>query len=304
MEQTNTPKPAKALVVLSGGQDSTTCLALAVKAFGAENVHAITFDYGQRHSREIQAAQDVAHLFGIKPPETIVLGPQILAGTSPLTNHKAELEQYKDYESMDAIIGDRVEKTFVPMRNALFLTIAANRAVVLGCQTIYTGVCQADNANYPDCRKVFISAQQHAINQALGYDDIDPHEESWYDNAIRIATPLMFLSKARSIRYLIERCGPQAFAKLAWSHTAYDGQYPPMGHDHATLLRAQGFLEAGWPDPLVLRAVFEGLMELPVTPNYADIAGTNNALSVLIDEDRDKLNERDARRIGMGAGQS
>ena len=304
MDTPTTPtNPPKALVVLSGGQDSTTCLALAVKAFGAENVHAITFDYGQRHSREIHAAHDVAHLFGIKPPETIVLGPQILAGTSPLTDHKAELEQYKDFQSMDDIIGDRVEKTFVPMRNALFLTIAANRAVVLGCQTIYTGVCQADNANYPDCRKVFISAQQHTINQALGYDDIDPIADG-EDKAIRIETPLMFLSKARSINTLINRCGPQAFAKLAWSHTAYDGQYPPVGHDHATLLRAQGFLEAGWPDPLVLRAVLEGLMDLPVTPNYADIAGTNNALAVLIGEDQDKLNERDARRIGVGAGQS
>lgn len=283
--------PNKALVVLSGGQDSTTCLAIAVKHHGADNVKAITFDYGQRHSREIQAAHDVAYLFGIQPPETIVVGPHVLAGTSPLTDKTAELEQYADYKSMDAIIGDRVEKTFVPMRNALFLTIAANRAVVNGHHWIYTGVCQADNANYPDCRKVFVSAQQHTINQALGLDDIDPLAAD-ADKAIHICTPLMFLSKAASIRMLIDHCGPQAFAKLAWSHTAYDGQYPPLGSDHATLLRAQGFLESGWPDPLVVRAWAEGLMELPQTDNYADIAGVVNALLTIIDMDRETLTNR------------
>lgn len=298
-ETTNTPKPHKALVVLSGGQDSTTCLALAIKAFGVENVRAITFDYGQRHSREIQAAQDVAHLFQIQPPEIIVVGPQVLAGTSPLTNKNEQLEQYKNFEDMDAIIGNRIEKTFVPMRNALFLTVAANRAVVLGCQTIYTGVCQADNANYPDCRKVFISAQQHAINQALGYDDIDPAEPD-SSGSLRIETPLMFLSKAQSIRTLIDRCGPTAFAKLAYSHTSYDGQYPPVGHDHATLLRARGFLEAGWPDPLVIRANMEGLMDLPDTPNYADHAGVNNALRHLIENDQEQLNARDSKTVGAG----
>jgi len=276
--ETNTPK---ALVVLSGGQDSTTCLALAVRDHGAENVRCVTFDYGQRHSREIQAAQDVAMLFGVAQPEVIVVGPQVLAGTSPLTDKTAELEQYTDFQTMDAIIGNRVEKTFVPMRNALFLTIAANRAVVHGHHWIYTGVCQADNANYPDCRQVFVRAQQHTINMALGFDDMDPDGEG---EALRIATPLMNLSKAHSIHMLVERCGPHAFAALAWSHTAYDGQYPPLGHDHATLLRAQGFLEAGWPDPLVLRAYSEGLMELPQTPNYADSIVVSSCLLIIAEE--------------------
>lgn len=276
---------AKALVVLSGGQDSTTCLALAVAEHGAENVQAITFDYGQRHSRELAAAVQVAALFGIAPPEILVLHGGVLKGTSPLTDRTQQLEQYSSYEEMDAIIGDRVEKTFVPMRNALFLTIAANRAAVLGAGLIYTGVCQADNANYPDCRKVFVSAQQHAINQALGYDDSDPGVD---DHILRIMTPLMFLTKAQSIHYLLERCGPTAYARLAWTHTAYDGQYPPIGADHATVLRAQGFVEAGMPDPLIVRAHMEGRMELPDTPNYKDPT-TLSSLRTLIRAERDRM---------------
>lgn len=257
----------KALVVLSGGQDSTTCLALAVKAYGPEAVRAITFDYGQRHHREIKAAQDVAFLAGIPKPELIKLGEGILQGTSPLTDKGASLEQYKSYDEMDAIIGDRVEKTFVPMRNALFLTIAANRAVVLGAEQIWTGVCQADNANYPDCRLDFIHSQEATIREALG------------GGHPTITTPLMFLSKDASLRLLKDTCGPSGFALLAFSHTAYDGQYPPVGHDHATMLRAEGFRRFHYPDPLVIRANAEGLMDLPDTDNYKDSSVNASVLS-------------------------
>lgn len=285
----------RALVVLSGGQDSTTCLALAVREYGAENVVALTIDYGQRHRRELDAAVNVARLFGIRAPEVLVLGSEILHGTSPLTDKSAELEQYESFEQMDKIIGNRVEKTFVPMRNALFLTLAANRAVCLGAEVIYTGVCQADNANYPDCRRVFITAQQHAINQALGFDDSDPTPDA-RGRMLHIVTPLMFLTKAQSIRHLIDACGPVAFARLAWSHTAYDGQYPPLGRDHATVLRAQGFLEAGWPDPLIVRAHMEGLMALPDTPNYQD-SDIMIALRALIEDEASRL----SAMMGEGA---
>lgn len=259
----------KALVVLSGGQDSTTCLALAVKQFGADQVRAITFNYGQRHIREIKAAKDVAFLTSIADPEVINLGDSILKGTSPLTDKSAELEQYSTFAEMDAIIGGRIEKTFVPMRNALFLTIAANRAVVLGADQIWTGVCEADNANYPDCRFNFIRAQERAIHEALGSD-----------NPL-IVTPLMYTSKEDSLRLLKDQCGPEGFALLAFSHTAYDGQYPPVGHDHATMLRAEGFRRFRYPDPLVLRAHAEGLMALPDTPNYADASVNAGVLEAI-----------------------
>jgi len=279
-------KEPKALVVLSGGQDSTTCLSYAVREFGVKNVRALTIDYGQRHRRELLAAMDVAQLFGIPMPEVLVLGRNILLGTSPLNNPSEKLETYDSFEQMELTIGDRVEKTFVPMRNALFLTIAANRAVVHGASTIYTGVCQADNANYPDCRKVFVSAQQHAINQALGFDDGDPPPNA-ENQMLRIETPLMFMSKAQSILALISHSAVD-FIRLAWTHTAYDGRYPPVGKDHASVLRAQGFIEANWPDPLVVRACMEGLMELPITPNYSD-SFQLEAMKVLINSEAERL---------------
>lgn len=272
-----------ALVVLSGGQDSTTCLALAVKAFGADHVSAITFNYGQRHSAEIEAAKRVAYLAGIPAPEIINIGEGILAGTSPLTDKSAQLETYVDFKSMDAIIGDRVEKTFVPMRNALFLTIAANRAEVMGAHTILTGVCQADNANYPDCRQQFIKDQQTTINEALGYGPGDL-------GYIRIDTPLMTLTKDQSIHKLIDHGGPRMFSWLAWSHTAYDGQYPPVGQDHASILRAEGFRVANWPDPLVVRAWSEGHMKLPDSLNYQNRTVVE-AVAAMIPKQREALIE-------------
>ena len=240
--------------MLSGGQDSTTCLFWAKRQF--LSVHAVTFDYGQRHRREIEAAQTVAALAGVVSHEIIVVG-SVLAGTSPLTDQAAPLETYSSYEEMDQTIGDRIEKTFVPMRNALFLTIAANRAAVMGVPNIVTGVCQQDNANYPDCRASFISAMEDAINEALGSD------------AIEIHAPLMDMTKAETVKLATQL--PGCMEALAHSHTAYSGEYPPLTQDHASVLRARGFEEAGVPDPLIVRAWREGLMPLPGTANYAPL---------------------------------
>ncbi|ACL61069.1 7-cyano-7-deazaguanine synthase QueC [Methylobacterium nodulans] len=242
---------SRALVVLSGGQDSTTCLFWAKQQF--DEVHALTFDYGQRHARELEAAVTVAKMAGVASHEVLKL-PDLLRSTSPLVDPGAALEQYASYEQMEETIGDRVELTFVPMRNALFLTIAANRAVALDCFNLVTGVCQQDNANYPDCRLDFVLAQQGTINQALGV------------GRFRIHTPLMHLTKAETVK--LAGSLPGCWEALAYSHTAYDGAYPPTGRDHATLLRAEGFRQAGLPDPLVVRAYREGLMPLPETDNY------------------------------------
>lgn len=266
----------KALVVLSGGQDSTTCLFHAIQCFGVENVHAITFDYGQRHSIELESAAKIAWMAGLceyadvggaghdlvgRWEKIVVQG--LLNSVSPLTSD-SELAKYESFEQMEEEVGSKVEKTFVPMRNSLFLIIAANRAVELGCEVIYTGICQADNANYPDCTEKFRHKMELAINVSL-----DPDQPY-----ISIRAPLMNMSKADSVRHAMGL--PGCMDALGYSHTSYDGKYPPTDMNHSNVLRAKGFEEAGVPDPLVLRAWADGLMELPSTANYDKLRDSDN----------------------------
>lgn len=241
----------KALVILSGGQDSTTCLFWAKKNF--DEVHAVTFDYGQRHIIELEAAKKVAELAGVKSHE-IIRVPDCLHSTSPLTSDNT-LDKYESHEAMEKEVGNRIEKTFVPMRNTLFFTIAMNRAVELGCNHLVTGICGTDNANYPDCTEGFRKAFEDMANLSLGTTQFQIH------------APLMNNTKADTCRMAFEM-NAGCWNALAYSHTSYDGKYPPTDNNHSNILRAQGFLEAGLPDPLVVRAVVEGVMELPDTPNY------------------------------------
>lgn len=263
----------KVLVVLSGGQDSTTCLFWACRTWGAENVSAITFDYGQRHRAELAAADRVAQMAGVADRHERVLVPDVLVSTSPLTSG-AELERYTDAEQMDQVIGDRREATFVPMRNALFITLAANRAEAIGATNLVLGVCQMDNANYDDCRQVFLDAAERYVNTALGHDHRGTPK-------IRLVAPLLFLTKAQTVHLAREL--PGCWEALAYSHTSYDGQYPPTDMNHANVLRAQGFEQAGLPDPLVLRAHAEGLMDLPSSANYSP--GVTTGMEAVLDED-------------------
>lgn len=249
----------KALLILSGGQDSTTC-GFWAKQNGFDEIHAVTFDYNQLHSAEIDSSKKIAELLDVASHEIIKMGP-ILAGTSPLVNNDEKLEQYADY----GVLPGGLEKTFVPARNLLFLTVAANRAYVKGVNNLITGVCQEDFGGYPDCRQTFINAVESALNEGMFTG------EDGAPNACKIITPLMNLTKAQSV--LLATSLPGCYAALAHSHTSYDGQYPPTGKDHATLLRAKGFAEANTPDPLILRAVAEGKMKMPtVTPYDQDLA--------------------------------
>lgn len=270
----------KALIVLSGGQDSTTC-AFYAKDLNHE-LHAVTFDYGQRHSIELEAAEKIGELVGAKSHEFIVLGKGVLRSTSPLVS-SSKLEQYEDCRHLP----DKLEKTFVPMRNQMFLTIAANRAYALGCQSMFTGVCQEDFGGYPDCRQGFIDALEEAC--ALGTFT----GEDGAPARLRIMTPLMNLTKAQSVKLAIEL--PGCYSALAYSHTSYDGQFPPLGHDHATLLRARGFEDADVPDPLILRAASMQLMALPKTPNYR--SELVERYSAMIDMPRNGEGKYDTRRV-------
>jgi len=249
---------SKALVVLSGGQDSTTCLFWAKRQY--DEVSAITFDYGQRHRIEIDAAIKIAEMAGVA--HEIVNVANVLTSSSPLVSDNA-LEQYENAKQMDKIIGNRRELTFVPMRNALFITIAANRAEAIAADTVVLGVCQMDNANYSDCTEEFIRRAEAYVNTGLGH-----YRQG--DGYITLSAPLMHMDKAESV--MLANSMPECWHALAYSHTSYDGKYPPTDMNHANVLRADGFEKAGLPDPLVLRAVAEGLMAFPNTGNYAQAA--------------------------------
>ena len=258
----------KALVVLSGGQDSTTCLAWARNRF--DEVHALTINYCQRHAIEIAGAKMVGILGQLDSHEILTLPAGILEGTSPLTDPNQPVPQYTSQDE----VPDGVAKTFVPLRNQFFLTLAANRAFVLGCTHLVTGVCQTDYSGYPDCRQEFVDSLAETINKGTFTG------EDWLLGELTIHTPLMNLTKAESVDLAIAE---GAYGMLAYSHTAYDGSYPPAGTDAASLLRAKGFEEADIPDPLILRAWINGLTDLPETKNYSKVS-VDKALSDLTAE--------------------
>lgn len=247
----------KALVILSGGQDSTTCLYWAMKTYQSENVMALTFDYGQRHRVEIDAARRIASNAGIY--HEVVEVESLLSSTSPLTSDN-KLHEYLDYASMLDIVGDRIEDTFVPMRNAFFLVMAVNRAIAWGCTNVVIGVSEADTANYPDCTREFLVVFEDMAYRATR-------------RGIRVIAPLSNLNKADTVR-LAKDLGSACWRALAYTHTSYAGEYPPVSMNHANILRARGFEEAGFADPLVVRAINEGLMPIPATANYDYLRGS------------------------------
>ena len=225
---------SKCLVILSGGQDSTTCLYWAKLKF--DEIHCLTFDYGQKHRLEVDCARKIASIAEVSSQEVLEIG-SLLKGTSPLVNTDKKVEQY---ESVNDLPGG-VEPTFIPSRNILFLTLASNRAAYFGVKDLVTGVCQEDFGGYYDCRQVFINRMQLAISQGVyGRDD-----------AFTIHAPLMNLTKKQSVELAssLEGC----MQALAYSHTCYEGLYPPCGKCHACHLRIRGFEQAGVVDPLMKR---------------------------------------------------
>ena len=164
----------RAVVVLSGGQDSALCLALAVKKYGSREVAAITFAYGQRHAVETKFARRLARHFGVAAHKVVKLGFYKDITASALLAERGRIERRKDAACPN---------TVVEGRNAFFLMAAAVWAKSLGATDVYTGVSQADYSGYPDCRAVFIRAEEKAIRLAL-------------DFPIRIVTPFMRKTKA------------------------------------------------------------------------------------------------------------
>lgn len=218
---------AEALVILSGGQDSTTSLYWALARFGSQAVASLTFDYGQRHRIEIESARDVAAFAGV-PNVVLPIDTFAALGGNALTDADVAVPGATErHEGLPA--------TFVPARNVIFLTFAAAFAWPRGISHLVTGVAQTDYSGYPDCRRETIDALQKTLSLAL-------------EREINIHTPLMNLSKRQTV-LLASELG--ALGAMALTHTCYHGRRPPCGECAACKLRANGFAEAGIEDPLV-----------------------------------------------------
>lgn len=234
------PVERPALVLFSGGQDSTTCLCWALQTF--HRVEALGFRYGQRHAVELEQAQRIADLLGV--PYT-VLDLQGLLPQGALTDPKGDVNA--PHERAPAL-----PASFVPGRNAVFLSVAASFGYARGILDLVGGMCQADYSGYPDCRIGFVQAMQRALGLALEAD-------------LRIHVPLMYLTKAQTWK-LAKDLGtvpgadgqPVDVLELVreMTHTDYHGdrsERHPWGYGRldnaASVLRARGYEEAvakGW----------------------------------------------------------
>lgn len=215
-KETMKMKQEKAVVVFSGGQDSTTCLFWALQNF--KEVETVTFQYGQRHSQEIEVAKSIAAELGV---ENTVLDMSLLNQLAPnaLTRGDIEIEQ-KEGE---------LPSTFVDGRNHLFLSFAAVMAKQKGARHLVTGVCETDFSGYPDCRDVFVKSLNVTLNLAMDYQFV-------------IHTPLMWINKAETWG-LADELGALDFVREK-TLTCYNGVIADgCGECPACLLRKRGLDE-------------------------------------------------------------
>jgi 7-cyano-7-deazaguanine synthase len=225
----------KAVVLLSGGLDSTTALAIAQS--DGFDVHAMSFRYGQRHKVELESAEHVAATMGVKQHVIVDVNLRQFGG-SALTS---ELDVPKSRSVAE--MGHGIPVTYVPARNTVFLSFALAWAETLGAQDIYIGVNALDYSGYPDCRPEYIKAYETMANLATraGIEGTQ---------RLRIHTPLIQLTKAQ----IIQR-GLELGIDYSRTSSCYDPAPTgaPCGSCDSCLLRIKGFNEAGIQDPLMLR---------------------------------------------------
>ena len=222
--------PPRAVVLLSGGLDSATCLAIA-RADGRE-CHTLAFDYGQRHKHELAAAQRVAKALGAASHRVLDLNLRAFGG-SALTGDIA-VPKDRTHEAMDA----EIPVTYVPARNLIFLSIATALAETLEAREIYLGVNAIDYSGYPDCRPEFLTAFQEVarLGTKAGVEG----------RSIELVAPLVKLSKAEIIRL-----GLSLGLDYGLTTSCYDPDVRgrPCGRCDSCLLRAAGFAAVGATDP-------------------------------------------------------
>jgi 7-cyano-7-deazaguanine synthase len=219
-----------AVVLLSGGLDSTTTLAIARREY---SVHAMSFRYGQRHGPEIEAARAAAARFGVERHVIVDIDLRVFGG-SALT---ADIDVPKDRSSAE--MAGSIPVTYVPARNTIFLSYALAQAEVVSARDIFIGVNAVDYSGYPDCRPEYIEAFERVANLGTrgGVDGTNP---------IAIRTPLMRMSKAEIIATGVALGVDYAETVSCYEPTA-NGR--ACGRCDACQLRKKGFAEAGVPDP-------------------------------------------------------
>lgn len=216
----------KAVVLLSGGLDSTTALAMA-KASGAE-CYAISFNYGQRSSAELLAAERIAKSMGVVDHQVVNIDMGKIGG-SALTDESIDVPEDEP---------EGIPVTYVPARNTVFLSFALGWAEVLGAQEIYIGVSAVDYSGYPDCRPEFIESFEKMANLAT--------KAGVEGESIKIQTPLMHLSKAETVK-----AGVELGVDYSLTVSCYqaDDMGQACGKCDSCRLRIKGFVDAGITDP-------------------------------------------------------
>ncbi|MCL5263785.1 MAG: 7-cyano-7-deazaguanine synthase QueC [Chloroflexi bacterium] len=220
---------ARAVVLLSGGLDSTTVTAVA-KNQGYE-LYALSFDYSQRHGRELEAARMVAQYFGCAQWHVIPLSLSLWGG-SALTMD-AEVPKGRSLEEMESAI----PATYVPARNTLFIAYGLAYAEAIDAEAIFVGVNAVDYSGYPDCRPEYVAKYRELIDLAT--------KKTVEGGRIELKTPLIHLTKAEIIRLGMENGAPY---HLTWS--CYEGGEKACGQCDSCQLRLRGFQEAGLADPI------------------------------------------------------
>lgn len=217
----------KAVIIFSGGLDSTTCMGIA-KDKGYE-LYPITFHYGQRHNREVEQAKKIAAYYNVPDHRIVNLSFLKEIGGSALTDEELDVPTDGDE--------DGIPITYVPARNLIFLSLATAYAEVVGAEVIYIGVSAVDFSGYPDCRPEFIESMSNTIKLAT--------KAGTTGTNLRIETPLIHLSKADTVRVGMELEVPYHLTT-----SCYNGAEVACGVCDSCRLRLKGFEEAGYKDPI------------------------------------------------------